>query len=66
MCSFVFILYLVFMTALTTALVLAARSSDPRDYSQQADGLRLFCEIYSLIVGVVIGIFEELNDLYET
>ena len=66
MCSFALILYLVFLMALTSALVLAARSSDPRDYSRPVDWFRLFCEIYCFIVGVVIGVFEELNDLYKT
>ena len=37
------------MTFLTTSLVLAARSTDPSQYDDGLDWLRLFCEVVTLL-----------------
>ena len=44
-----FSLYLLFMTFLTTSLVLAARSTDPSQYDEGLDWFRLFCEVVTLL-----------------
>ena len=44
-----FSLYLLFMTFLTTSLVLAAKSTDPNVYADGLDWFRLICEIITLI-----------------
>ena len=44
-----FSLYLLFLTILTTSLVLAARSGDPSQYDRPLDHFRLFCEVVTLI-----------------
>ena len=67
--SLLLLLYLTFMAFLTTSLVLAARSSDPNNYSRGIDRFRLFCEIVTLLwvmVNLVIDIASEISDVHYT
>ena len=60
--SLFLVFYLLFMAFLTTSLVLAARSSDPNDYSDPLDKFRLFCEIVTILWVAVINIILECYD----
>ena len=57
------------MAFLTTSLVLAARSSDPNDYSRRTDMFRLVCEIITLlwiVVNLGIHVALEIFDVHLT
>ena len=49
-----FAIYLLFLLCLTSSLTLASKTSDPREYHSGWDGLRLFCEIMSLLYIIVV------------
>jgi len=51
-----FVLYLLFLVCLTSSLTLASKISDPREYHSGWDGLRLFCEIMSLLYLTVVAV----------
>ena len=54
-------MYLTFMAFLTTALALAAKLVDPRDYSMPTHGFRLFCEIVTFI-WIIVTVGLEIRD----
>ena len=56
------LLYLLFMTFLTTSLVLAAKSTDPSQYDNDLDWFRLFCEVVTLL-WVLMDLGLEVYDL---
>lgn len=55
-CRLLFLCYMLYLMCFTVALVLAAKSSDPRQYNSVNDDIRLFFEITSLlyILSVII------------
>ena len=60
--SFQFIYFLVLMTSLTCALVLAAQVPDPRRYDRPVDAFRGVCEGIFLLI-TTYNSLAELNQL---
>ncbi|XP_068676221.1 transient receptor potential cation channel subfamily A member 1-like [Montipora foliosa] len=52
--------YVLFLTVLSFALIHGATQDDPTQYSGKANGLRLFCEVLSIIF-LMFYFFEEVN-----
>ena len=52
--------YVLFLTVLSYALIHGSTQDDPTQYSGKANGLRLFCEILSIIF-LMFYFFEEVN-----
>lgn len=52
--------YLLFLLVLSYALIYGSTREDPTQYSGKADGLRLFCEILTIIF-LMFYFFEEVN-----
>lgn len=52
--------YILFLTLLSYALIYGSTVEDPNQYNGKADGLRLFCEIFTIIF-LVFYFFEEVN-----
>ena len=50
-----------FLTVLSYALVYGSTQDDPTKYSGKANGLRLFCEVLT-IISLMIFVFEEINE----
>ena len=48
-CRFLFLCYILYLMCFTVALVLASKSSDPRQYNSEMDHWRLCFEILSLL-----------------
>ena len=57
-CRLLFSIYLLYLFCFTMSLGLAARSSDPREYSGRWDPLRLICEIASFLYLIVVIVME--------
>ena len=56
-----FVIYLFFLTFITTAFVLGAtKAGSPSEYSQPIDWFRLFCEIVVFLL-ITIDILFEIN-----
>ncbi|XP_068728318.1 transient receptor potential cation channel subfamily V member 5-like [Montipora capricornis] len=53
--------YILFLTVLSFALIHGSTQDDPTQYSGKANGLRLFCEILTIIF-LMIYLFEEVNE----
>ena len=56
-----FAIYLLFLLCLTSSLTLASTTSDPRKYHGGWDGLRLFCEIMSLLYLTVVAVLNTIR-----
>jgi len=52
--------YILFLTLLSYALIYGSTVEDPTQYNGKADGLRLFCEIFTIIF-LMFYFFEEVN-----
>ncbi|XP_020624661.1 uncharacterized protein LOC110062138 [Orbicella faveolata] len=52
--------YILFLTLLSYALIHGSTVEDPNQYNGKADGLRLFCEIFTIIF-LMFYFFEEVN-----
>ncbi|RMX39953.1 hypothetical protein pdam_00021266, partial [Pocillopora damicornis] len=52
--------YIVFLTLLSYALIYGSTLDDPTQYGGRANGLRLFCEVLSIIF-LMFYFFEEVN-----
>ena len=61
-CRIKFILFIIHTVIMTSALVLAARKSDPRDYDANVDILRGVCEA-ALLICILWNIPRELYQL---
>ena len=59
-CSVQAAFYLLFLLMLSYALIYGSTREDPTQYSGRADGLRLFCEILTIIF-LMFYFFEEVN-----
>ena len=55
-------LYVIFLLCLSHSLLSASTTVDPTQYGGEADSLRGFCEIFTLIM-VVFYICEEINQM---
>ena len=66
LCRLLFALYLVFLVCLTSSLTLASKTSDPREYHGGWDGLRLFCEIMSLLYITVVAALNSIRIMWVT
>ena len=60
-CSVQASFYVLFLTLLSYALIYGSTVEDPTQYSGKADGLRLFCEIITIIF-LMFYFFEEVNE----
>ena len=60
LCSVQASFYVLFLTVLSYALIYGATQDDPTKYSGEANGLRLFCEILTIIF-LMFYFFEEVN-----
>ena len=54
--------YVIFLLCLSYSLLSASTTVDPTQYEGEADSLRGFCEIFTLIM-VVFYISEEINQM---
>ena len=52
--------YVLFLTVLSYALIHGSTQDDPTQYSGNANGLRLFCEVLTIIF-LMFYFFEEVN-----
>lgn len=53
-------LYVVFLAVLSFALIYGSTQDDPTQYSGKANGLRMICEILSIIF-VIVYLFKEIE-----
>ena len=60
-CSVQASFYVLFLTLLSYALIYGSTVEDPTQYSGKADGLRLFCEVVTVIF-LMFYFFEECNE----
>jgi len=60
-CSVQASFYVLFLTLLSYALIYGSTVEDPTQYNGKADGLRLFCEIVTIIF-LMFYFFEEVNE----
>jgi len=60
-CSVQASFYVFFLTLLSYALIYGSTVEDPTQYDGKADGLRLFCEIVTIIF-LMFYFFEEVNE----
>ena len=59
-CSVQAAFYVLFLTVLSYALIHGSKQDDPTHYSGKANGLRVFCEILTIIF-LMFYFFEEVN-----
>lgn len=60
LCSVQASFYVLFLTVLSYALIHGSTQDDPTQYSGKANGLRLFCEILTIIF-LMFYFFEEVS-----
>ena len=63
-CRSKFIFFLIHTAIMTTALVLAARKTDPRKYDEGVDIVRSICEA-CLLFCIIYNILKELRHLFK-
>lgn len=66
LCSLLFVLFILFLASLTAALVLAARSSDPRHYHGAAGGVQGLCEALTILYLLLTAAFSFMRLRWST
>lgn len=54
--------YVLFLSALSFALIYGSTRQDPTQYNGSADNFRAFCEIFSILC-LIIHLFEEIDEI---